>query len=273
MDRYAVFGHPIKHSKSPLIHARFAAQTGQQISYEAILAPLNGFTESVEQFRSAGGQGANVTLPFKQQAAELCDSLSERARLAGAVNTLFWRDGQLCGDNTDGEGLVRDLLKHEVALAGKRVLVLGAGGAVRGVIPELMAAQVGQLVIANRTAAKARELAKLFHHLGQVQGGGFEEVQGAFDVIINGTSASLSAALPPLKQEMLVAGGSCYDMAYGDKPTVFQRWAEDAGAVINLAGLGMLVEQAAVSFEIWRGVSPSTDEVYDLLMAQLGEAQ
>ncbi|TKB46961.1 shikimate dehydrogenase [Ferrimonas sediminicola] len=272
MDRYAVFGHPIKHSKSPLIHACFAKQTGQKLSYEAILAPLDGFPEAIHRFRQEGGLGANVTLPFKQQAAKLCDTLSERARLAGAVNTLYWQGEKLCGDNTDGEGLVRDLRKHHIALNGRRVLLLGAGGAVRGVIPELMAAEVGELVIANRTAAKAKELASLFSHLGAIRGGGFDEIEGSFDLIINGTSASLSAALPPLLPEMLAAGGSCYDMAYGDKPTIFQQWASETGATINLAGLGMLVEQAAVSFEIWRGVSPATDEVYDLLMAQLGEA-
>ncbi|USD37584.1 MULTISPECIES: shikimate dehydrogenase [Ferrimonas] len=269
MDRYAVFGHPINHSKSPLIHREFARQTQQTLSYEAILAPLDQFPQTLAQFHQQGGRGANVTLPFKQQAAELCDRLSERARLAGAVNTLYWQDGTLCGDNTDGEGLVRDLRHHGIELAGRDILVLGAGGAVRGVLPELLAMAPRKIVVANRTASKAESLAKAFHSLGQIEGGGYADIEGQFDVIINGTSASLAAAMPPVDPKVVKPTSWCYDMAYGDKPTIFQQWAERAGAEGQLAGLGMLVNQAAVSFELWTGKAPDPASVHELLLQQL----
>ncbi|SDK24545.1 shikimate dehydrogenase [Ferrimonas sediminum] len=269
MDRYAVFGHPINHSKSPLIHREFARQTQQTLSYEAILAPLDQFPQALAHFHQQGGRGANVTLPFKQQAASLCDQLSDRARLAGAVNTLYWQDGRLYGDNTDGEGLVRDLCHHGIDLTDSDILVLGAGGAVRGVLPELLAASPRRVVVANRTASKAESLAEAFHSLGQIEGGGYADIEGQFDVIINGTSASLAASLPPIDSRVVKSTSWCYDMAYGNKPTVFQQWAKQAGARGQLSGLGMLVNQAAVSFELWTGKTPDPASVHELLLQQL----
>ncbi|MEW6444599.1 MAG: shikimate dehydrogenase [Pseudomonadota bacterium] len=259
-DRYAVIGNPIAHSKSPLIHALFAKQTGQAMRYERILAPLEGFRDAVWSFRDEGGRGLNVTIPFKLEACALADTLSERARRAGAVNTLtFSPDGRIEGDNTDGAGLVRDLLGAGIGLRGRRILLLGAGGAVRGVLAPLLAEEPTDLVIANRTAEKAVQLAADFADLGPVRGCGFDALQGEhFDLIVNGTSASLSGELPPLPEDLLTPGGDAYDMAYGNEPTPFQRWALAHGACHALDGLGMLVEQAAESFRLWRGVLPDT---------------
>jgi shikimate dehydrogenase len=267
-DRYAVIGNPIAHSKSPFIHTLFAEQTGQAMTYERILAPLDGFRETVLRFRAEGGRGMNVTVPFKLEAAELCDHLSERAARAGAVNTLiFQADGTIEGDNTDGAGLVRDLLGHGVRIEGQRVLILGAGGAVRGVLAPLLAERPAALVIANRTADKAEQLAADFADLGPVHGCGFEALAGPFDLIINGTSASLTGELPPLPDDLLGKGAVAYDMAYGSEPTPFQRWAQAHGARLALDGLGMLVEQAAESFYRWRGVRPETAPVRQALDA------
>lgn len=274
MDQYAVFGHPIAHSQSPFIHQAFAGQTAQELEYRAILAPTDGFAEAVRQFRQQGGLGANVTLPFKEQAVALCDQLTERARLAGAVNTLHWlADGSLLGDNTDGAGMVADLHQHGVTLTNRRILILGAGGAVRGVLEPVLACQPCQLVIANRTASKAEALARDFAGLGEVVGCGFDQIEGAFDLIINGTSASLSGDLPPLPSHCLIAGGITYDMAYGVNATPFQCWGERHGGRLNLAGLGMLVNQAAESFYRWRGVRPDTGPVHQALLARLEEKQ
>ncbi|MGC8730928.1 MAG: shikimate dehydrogenase [Halothiobacillaceae bacterium] len=265
-DRYAVIGNPIAHSKSPFIHAMFAEQTRQAMSYERILAPLDGFREAVLRFRTEGGRGLNVTVPFKLKAAELCDRLSERAARAGAVNTLiFHADGMIEGDNTDGTGLVRDLLKQGATIEDKRVLILGAGGAVRGVLAPLLAERPRDLVIANRTADKAEQLAADFADLGPVHGCGFEALAGPFDLVINGTSASLTGELPPLPDDLLGKGAVAYDMAYGSEPTPFQRWAQAHGARLALDGLGMLVEQAAESFYRWRGVRPDTAPVRQAL--------
>ena len=270
MDRYGVFGNPIGHSKSPQIHRLFAEQTGQDLSYEPLLAPLDDFPGFAKAFFETG-LGANVTVPFKEQAYRLADRLSERAQRAGAVNTLKkLEDGSLLGDNTDGIGLVRDLLDNAgVALQGKRILLLGAGGAVRGVLEPLLAQRPAALFIANRTLAKAEQLAGEFAELGPVSASAFEQLQGPFDVIINGTSASLGGELPPLGDDLIKPGDTlCYDMMYGAKPTPFCQWAA-ARKASSRDGLGMLVEQAAAAFELWRGVRPESATVLAALRLQL----
>ncbi len=272
VDRYAVMGNPIAHSKSPFIHARFAEQTGQALRYDAILVEPDGFPAAVAEFVAGGGKGLNITVPFKQEAWALAGRHSERAQRAGAVNTLrVEADGTLFGDNTDGVGLVRDLgVNHEVALAGNRLLVLGAGGAVRGVLAPLLAGRPAQLTIANRTAAKAVDLARLFADLGSVDGCGFDALGGQpFDVVINATAASLQGEVPPLPPRALAPGAVCYDMMYGAEPTPFLRWAATHGCAVTLDGLGMLVEQAAESFLLWRGVLPQSAPVIRALRARL----
>jgi shikimate dehydrogenase len=263
-DRYAVFGHPIAHSKSPQIHAAFARQTGQDMTYEAILAPLDGFAASVAAFIAAGGRGANVTVPFKEQAFKLADRLSPRAQRAGAVNTLkFGADGIL-GDNTDGAGLVADLTRNlKRTLAGQRILLLGAGGAARGVIDPLLEQQPAALVIANRTVSRAQDLADLFGH--GVAACGFDDADGPFNVIINATAASLAGELPPLPPAIFTADTLAYDMMYG-RDTPFLAFARSHGAA-TADGLGMLVEQAAEAFCVWRGVRPDTAPVIASLRA------
>ena len=271
MDRYGVFGNPIGHSKSPQIHRLFAEQTGQTLSYEPLLAPLDDFPGYARTFFEQG-LGANVTVPFKEQAFRLADQLSERAQRAGAVNTLKkLEDGRLLGDNTDGIGLVRDLRDNAgVTLQGKRILLLGAGGAVRGVLEPLLAQRPAALVISNRTLAKAEQLAGEFAELGPVSASAFEELRGPFEVIINGTSASLGGELPPLSDDLIEPGVTlCYDMMYCAKPTPFCQWAAGRGAATR-DGLGMLVEQAAAAFELWRGVRPDSGPVLTQLRSQLG---
>jgi shikimate dehydrogenase len=271
-DRYAVMGNPIAHSKSPRIHALFAAQTGQRLTYEAILVDLGGFAQAVGNFQANGGKGLNVTVPFKQDAWDLADERSARAELSGAVNTLVLRaDGTRFGENTDGIGLVRDLRhNHAVILAGKQVLILGAGGAVRGVLGPILEERPAQVVIANRTVGKALELAHLFSGHGHVEGAGFDALVGRrFDLVINGTSASLKGELPPLPDHLLAQGAWCYDMMYAANPTVFLQWAKAHGASAAVDGLGMLVEQAAESFFLWRGVHPQTSPVIEALRASL----
>ncbi len=272
LDQYGVFGNPIGHSKSPLIHRLFAEQTGQTMSYEALLAPLDGFAEFARDFFARGGRGANVTVPFKEQAFALVDQLSERAERAGAVNTLCRHaDGKLLGDNTDGAGLVRDLpVNAGWALADQRILLLGAGGAVRGVLQPLLAHKPRELVIANRTLSKAETLAQHFADLGPVLASEFAWLQQPFDLIINGTSASLAGELPPLPAAVIKPGHTrCYDMMYSAEPTAFNRWASDLGAAVCMDGLGMLVEQAAEAFLLWRGVRPDSAPVLAELRAQL----
>lgn len=270
MDRYGVIGHPISHSKSPQIHSLFAQQTGQSLTYEALLAPLDDFPGFARQF-FAEGRGASVTVPFKEEAWHLADQLTDRARRAGAVNTLHkLEDGQLLGDNTDGTGLVRDLCDNAgVTLEDRRILLLGAGGAVRGVLEPLLAQRPAALVIANRTVAKAEQLAQEFAELGSISASAFEQLQGRFDVIINGTSASLAGELPPLPDGLVVPGQTlCYDMMYGATPTRFCQWANGQGAQ-SRDGLGMLVEQAAAAFELWRGIRPASAPVLNELRRQL----
>jgi len=271
VDRYAVMGNPIAHSKSPQIHQLFAQQTGQSISYQAILVEKHGFAEAVAEFLTAGGKGLNVTVPFKQEAWQLADQLSARAQRAGAVNTLMLREsGSLLGDNTDGVGLVRDLTANlAVELAGKRLLILGAGGAARGVLAPLLEQDPTHLVIANRTAERAEELSGLFSDLGDLKGCGFDALGGeAFDVVINATAAGLQGEVPDLPEGLIGPETCCYDMVYGSAPTAFMRYAQQCGARCTFDGLGMLVEQAAESFRLWRGVSPETGPVIDFLRHQ-----
>lgn len=270
-DLYAVVGNPIAHSKSPLIHAEFARQTGENMAYEALLAPLDGFEETVRQFQRQGGRGLNVTVPFKQEAYRLADELTERARLAGAVNTLVMRpDGSLLGDNTDGAGMLHDIThNHGLSLHDKRLLVVGAGGAVRGVLKPLLEHQPAEVVICNRTPERAEELAQQFAEFGPVSTCAFGDLGGeTFDLIINGTSASLKGELPPLPPGIIALGGAAYDMMYANEPTIFLRWAAEQGAETLMDGLGMLVEQAAESFYVWRGVEPQTGPVIDRLRGE-----
>ncbi|WP_425602022.1 shikimate dehydrogenase [Shewanella insulae] len=276
-DRYAVFGHPIGHSKSPAIHQAFALSTGESLQYEAILAPLDGFAESLQAFFEHGGKGANVTLPFKEQAYALCDCLGDEAKLAGAVNTLTrLTDGRIKGDNTDGLGLVADLERHlgslqGGSLQGKSVLLIGAGGAARGAILPLLNAGIASLTIHNRTHSKAEQLAEAFKAYGQVKACTLEALTHSFDVVINSTSASLSGELPNLPQAIIAAHSICYDMMYGREVTAFNRWALDQGAGEAIDGLGMLVGQAAKSFAIWRGVEPAVEPVLAKLRSELAE--
>lgn len=271
MDRYCVFGNPVAHSKSPRIHAAFARLTGQDLVYDACLAAKDGFAHAVRHFFAAGGRGCNVTVPFKEEAWQLSEMRSARAEKAGAVNTLFTdAQGRLHGDNTDGTGLVRDLVQNAGwTIRGQRVLVLGAGGAVRGVLGPLLCEQPLRLVIANRTLEKAEQLATLFAGEGRISASSFEALVGQeFDLVINGTSASLQGDLPPLPPSVLAPSAKAYDMMYGAAPTVFLRWAADHGADIR-DGLGMLVEQAAEAFSLWRGVTPATRQVLDALREEL----
>lgn len=269
-DRYVVIGNPIAHSKSPDIHARFARQTGQQLVYERLLAPLDGFVSSVHEFIKCGGKGANVTVPFKLDAYVLATQLTDRAKAAGAVNTLKFDDGQVLGDNTDGIGLVTDIVRNaKVSLRGKRVLLLGAGGAARGVMLPIFKEEPAELVIANRTLSKAQELALQFSSANKaVVACDFASIDGAFDLIINGTSASLSDEVPPVPAAAFGSHTLAYDMMYAGALTPFLRFAASCGAQTR-DGLGMLVEQAAESFFVWRGVRPETAPVYDELRASL----
>lgn len=271
MDRYVVFGNPIGHSKSPLIHRLFAEQTGQALDYNTLLAPLEDFTGCAREF-FLQGRGANVTVPFKEEAYRLANALTERAQRAGAVNTLSkLADGSLLGDNTDGAGLVCDLTVNAgLSLAGKRILLLGAGGAVRGALEPLLAQQPASLVIANRTVEKAERLAELFDDLGPVSASGFDWLSEPVDLIINATSASLSGDVPPIAGSLVEPGKTfCYDMMYAKEPTAFCRWATEHGAAVAMDGLGMLVEQAAEAFYLWRGVRPDSAPVLAELRKQL----
>ena len=268
-DQYAVMGHPIAHSLSPRIHTLFAEQTGQHLVYRAILVEPGGFAAAAQAFREAGGLGLNVTLPFKQDAWVFADLLSARAERAGAVNCLkFDQKTGVHGDNTDGAGLLRDLAQHGYSLAGRRILLLGAGGGARGLLQPLLNEGPLQLVIANRTPEKAADLALRFGDLGVVTGCGLADLAGRqFDLIINATAASLQGTVPDLPDELLAADGWCYDLSYASEPTAFLRWGEEHGAARTLDGLGMLVEQAAESFALWRGIEPETAPVLEALRA------
>ncbi len=271
-DEYAVMGNPIAHSKSPRIHSLFAAQTGEPVHYTAIQVDPGGFQQAVGNFVASGGKGLNITVPFKQEAWQLVNSRSPRAERAGAVNTIQIEKGQLFGDNTDGTGLVNDMLRNNgIELQHKRILLMGAGGAARGVLAPLLEQTPAILVIANRTESRARDLADEFSDLGAVQGCGYDQTLAArqYDVVINATAASLQGELPPLPDGLLADGSCCYDMMYGAKPTPFMQWAEHHGASIILDGLGMLVEQAAESFTLWRGVRPETLPVITALRQEM----
>lgn len=262
-DKYAVIGDPIVHSKSPLIHAKFARRTRHAMTYEHILGNPDDFAGDVHRFFAAGGRGMNVTLPFKEQAWGMVDERGPEAERGKAVNTLtLLPDGRLRGDNTDGIGLVRDLSgNHGFDFGGKRVLLLGAGGASRGVLFPLLEAGPAALVIANRTVSRALDLAAAAA-ADQVSGCGLEGLSGpGFDLIINATSAGFDGGVPAIPRDCLAVGGWAYDMFYGDTPTPFLRWGRERGAARALDGLGMLVEQAAESFFLWRGVRPSTASV------------
>ncbi|CAG0982438.1 shikimate dehydrogenase [Methylophilaceae bacterium] len=265
-DRYAVIGNPVEHSKSPLIHAAFARQTAQDILYERILAPLDGFVATVRSMREAGFKGANVTVPFKLEAFRLSDQLTERASDAGAVNTLTFSDHGLLGDNTDGVGLVRDIRDNlAFGIAGKRVLLIGAGGAAEGVLHPILEQQPALLVIANRTLDKALSMVKKVEEQGDfryvsVNAYAFEDLEGqAFDIIVNATSAGLTDSQLPLPEGVFAPDALAYDMMYG-RETPFMKFARERHAMVA-DGLGMLVEQAAESFYLWRGVRPQTAPV------------
>lgn len=266
IDRYAVFGHPIGHSRSPDIHARFAAQTRQAMEYRAIDVPAEQFENTLKAFIDEGGRGLNCTVPLKEIAFRATHILTDRARRSGAVNTLkILENGQLWGDNTDGVGLYRDLTRNlELKLKGKRILILGAGGATRGIVEPLLLEHPDSLCIANRTVERAEKVADDFSAFGDLRAVGFDELAGSsFDLILNGTSASLSGALPPLPGGLLAEGGSCYDLAYGKEPTPFVLWGREQHAIISADGIGMLVEQAAEAFLIWRGIFPETVPVIE----------
>lgn len=265
---YAVMGNPVRQSKSPVIHQAFARQCGLALEYRAIEVEIGGFAQAVTAFRAAGGRGLNVTLPFKLEAHRLADTRSERAELAGAVNTLkFEPDGTSFGDNTDGVGLVRDLVDNlKQPIGGRSVLVIGAGGAARGIIGPLLEQGPTTLHIANRTASKARALTEAFAAHGAVTGGGYDTLVGArFALVINATAASLQDAVPPLPETVFAPGALAYDLVYGDRPSAFMAWAQAHGAAAMSDGLGMLVEQAAESFWLWHSVRPQTGAVIAML--------
>lgn len=274
MDRYAVFGNPIGHSKSPFIHRLFAQQTAESMQYEAILAPVDGFAEHWRAFVAAGGKGGNVTVPFKEQAFQLAEQLTARASAAGAVNTLYFdSNGQLWGDNTDGIGLVTDLQRLGITLKAKRVLLLGAGGASRGVIGPLLAAGVSEVILANRTLEKAEVIAAGFqdNFAGQVIACALTAIPDlAYPLIINATSSGLTGERPELAAQHLASGELAYDMLYGKTPTPFLVWCQQQGVPKIADGLGMLVGQAAEAFRIWRGKLPEVAPVLQALSAELG---
>lgn len=262
IDHYCVMGNPVAHSKSPRIHQAFASQTGQTLDYQAVLVPENEFAEALEAFRRQGGKGVNVTLPFKESAWEAATARTERAERAGAVNTIWFENATVHGDNTDGIGLVRDLRDNlGCSLQGRDILVLGAGGAVRGIIDPLFDAGVASIMLANRTVTRAQRIAERFADRGDIHAVSYPALVGSYSVIINGTSLSLQNEIPPLPDDALAVGGVAYDMMYQPTATSFMRWAAGRGAGMTADGLGMLVEQAAESFYIWRGVRPETAPV------------
>jgi shikimate dehydrogenase len=272
-DLYAVFGNPINHSKSPHIHRQFAEQTGQDMHYTKQLVNEGEFEQTAQEFFAQGGKGLNITVPFKLNAFEFAQKRTARAERAGAVNTLAkLSDGTILGDNTDGIGMIHDMHNLGWELEGMRVLILGAGGAVRGILQPLLEEKPAQVVIANRTQSKAEELAKNFHDLGDVQAKSFEQLQGeVFDLVINGTSASMQGELPPLPDNLLAAKSYCYDMMYGSEPTIFLRWAKERGAAQVADGLGMLIGQAAEAFYLWRQIRPEVVPVITAMRRQITE--
>ena len=270
IDKYCVIGNPIAHSKSPEIHPVFAAQTGQQLEYGRCLAPLDGFAQTVRDLVAQGYQGANVTVPFKIEAVAVATRLTERARAAGAVNTLSFMDGEIVGDNTDGPGLVADIVRNAgVSLANQRILLLGAGGAARGIMLPFLNERPRSILVANRTVATAEALVQNFAGHGlkvdaAVAACGFDAIAGRYDVVVNATSSSLAAEMPPIPGSAFASGTLAVDIMYGSEPSPFMRFAAEHGAATR-DGLGMLVEQAAEAFMVWRGVRPDTGEVFNKL--------
>jgi len=263
-DQYYVIGNPVEHSKSPEIHRQFAVQTKQTMYYGKFLAPVGGFAESLAALIDEGIRGANVTVPFKEDAFMCCHHMTHRAERARAINTLIiGDDGKCFGDNTDGVGLLTDLTQnHSLDISQQRILVLGAGGAVRGILEPLLDQNPDRIVIANRTPGKARSLARDFSDLGEISGCGFDDLKNRqFDLIINGTSAGLQGKVPPVAPGVLRKGSITYDLMYGREPTAFVQWGRHAGAAEALDGIGMLVEQAAESFYLWRAKRPDTRAV------------
>lgn len=270
-DNYAVMGNPVGHSKSPLIHALFARQTNQSIYYQAIAVATDGFQQALDAFYREGGKGLSITVPFKQLAYAGCDHLTELAKQAKSVNTIrFDESGNRFGDTTDGIGLINDLTTNNgLDLHDLSILILGAGGAVRGIIGSICQCQPGRIVIANRTFSRARELADDYQGDTQVHASALEDLGGErFQMIINGTSAGLAGEIPRLSDHILEPGGYCYDLMYADEPTPFVIWGRQHGAALSLDGLGMLVEQAAEAFRVWRGVKPETKPVIQTLRSE-----
>lgn len=275
MDRYAVIGFPVAHSKSPFIHKMFAMQTGQVLTYDRIEATPDAFHATVREFFASGGKGLNVTVPHKERAWEMVDYRTPNADKAGAVNTLFiTTEGQLCGENTDGVGLVRDIEQnHHGRIKDATVLILGAGGAVRGLLPRLIAARPARIIIANRTLSRAQALQELFSDEGQIEVLGNDCLTDLRpDWIINASSAGLQGEMQALPSSLISGHTSCYDMVYAPGGTVFQHWAQQNRALLALDGSGMLVEQAAESFYVWRGVRPDTGPVLEALRRDLSKA-
>lgn len=270
-DRYALIGNPLGHSKSPLIHGAFARATGEDLVYEAIEAPVDGFERAVTQFRGNGGRGVNVTLPFKLEAAQYATELTTRARLAGAVNCMKFEHHRVLAENFDGLGLVNDIQRNlGFPMRGRRVLLMGAGGAARGALLPFLEQQPEVLVVANRTVTKAKALGERFRRYANLVTGGYLELGDArFDVVVNATSASLRGELPSLPRTVFAVGSLAYDLVYGKGLTPFLRLAGDAGAGRVADGIGMLVEQAAEAFGWWRGVRPETRAMIDQLSVPL----
>lgn len=264
IDRYGVMGYPVSHSRSPVIHRLFALQTGQNLQYELLQVTPDKLETAIRQFQRTGGKGLNITVPHKSEVAKLVDQLSERASTAGAVNTLAFKDNKIFGDNTDGIGLLRDLVVNlSVNLENASILILGAGGATRGIVGPLLEMQPAALLIANRTLGKAKVLSDHFEKMGPVSCCRFKAVPTSepYDLIINATSAGLHGDTPPYPEAAVSDKTFCYDLSYGLSPTPFSAWARKQGAAKSVMGWGMLVEQAAESFHIWRGVQPDTAAV------------
>lgn len=264
IDRYGVMGYPVSHSRSPVIHRLFAAQTDQELQYELLQVAPKQLDKAVQQFGRTGGKGLNITVPHKSEVVRLVSDMTDRARNAGAVNTLIFRDNEIYGDNTDGAGLMQDLqVNLGLTLEGANILILGAGGATRGIVAPLLEAKPASVIIANRSLSKASALANHFSVDGPVSACRFNDVRSVpeYDLIINATSAGLKGETPPYPEEAVHPQTLCYDLSYGLKTTPFSQWAAEQGATRSVMGWGMLVEQAAESFLLWRGVRPDTEPV------------
>ena len=265
---YAVLGNPIQHSKSPQIHTLFSEQTGIALEYQAIEVPINEFASYVKLFSSQGGKGLNITVPFKEDAYSLCTTLTDRAEISGSVNTLrFDDDMNICGDTTDGQGLLNDLVaNHNIRLEDKSILILGAGGTVKSILERLLEQKTKEIIILNRTISRAKDPEKKFGKKNCVRSYSYNDLPNhSFDIIINGTSLSLSAEIPPISKTNINENTFCYDLMYSDKETAFTKWAIENGALKATDGLGMLVEQAAESFMFWHGTKPDTIPVIKAL--------